>query len=321
MGSLPVFTDREIAPLLSEDSTVDAVISEVEEFMRDKKKGLVASPQRFVCEARDGELVITAGGSERKKVIGLRVYSTFDPEDREQLIAVYGMDGALKALFIGSAVGALRTAAINAVAMKYLARHDAKTLGVIGAGRQARSVVPVVCRVRDFQTVLIHSLHESSTSNFIKNAGQMLSRLGIDTRRAESAERLVSDADAVLTVTTSDAPVVKAEWFRAGQHLSTMGKKFREAHEIDPLLLSKADIVATDSMKQIQSYGEAFMGYDYRDKIRELGEYVDGEGRDDRALSVFLSIGLAGTEVVVANRLLEIAAKAGIASSEVLVTD
>lgn len=321
MTRIPIFTDRQVAQLLSDGSNVDSIISEVEEFMRDSRTGRVIAPERIACGSSGGSLVVTAGGSERKRVIGLRVYSTFDPADSAQLTAVYGMDGGTKGIFIGRNVGAIRTAAINAVAVKHLSRHDARTLGIIGTGRQARSVLPAICHVRDFSRVAVSSLHPSNAASFVSDMGRQLSSLGIEMKVAGSNEELVRQSDVIIAVTTSGKPVVEGKWLEEGQHLTSMGGKLKEDSEIGTDVFEKSSIIVTDSIRQLKSYGEEFIGYTYMDRIRQLGDYVDGEGRKDRDISLFLSVGLAGTEVVVGQRLLEIADRKGLEPAAAIAAD
>ncbi len=306
-----VITDEDLDPVIRKNSTVSAIVTEVEEFMRDKKRGLVVTPPRFKCEASEGKLVMTSGASERKKLIGLRVYSTFEgPNHDKQITAVYEMNGNLKGIFVGSHVGQLRTAAINAVAIKHLSRHDSTTLGVIGTGRQARSVVPVVAQVRDFSRVIVNSQTRGHAEKFIESMRKDFSAAGVEAVAEENSRKLVEKSDVVVAVTTATKPVIASQWLQPGQHITSMGQKYREAHEIDPLIVSKADLAVTDSCQQLKSYGSLFFVDDaVRSRIAELSDFIDGSGRKDDDTSVFLSEGLAGTEVVVADRLLSILAK------------
>lgn len=303
-----VITDEDLDPVIKENSTVSAVVTEVEEFMRDKKRGLVVTPPRFTCDSSEGKLVMTSGASERKKLIGVRVYSTFEgPEHDKQITAVYEMDGNLKGIFLGSYVGLLRTAAINAVAIKHLSRHDSTTLGVIGTGRQARSVVPVVAQVRDFSRIIVNSQTPGHAEKFIESMRKDFTAAGVEAVAEEDSMKLVERSDVVVAVTTATRPVIASDWLQPGQHITSMGEKYREAHEIDPLIVSKADIAVTDSCQQLKDYGSLlFVDDAVRSRIAELPDFIDGSGRKDDDTSVFLSVGLAGTEVVVADRLLSI---------------
>lgn len=311
MSRPKVITDEDLGQLIRSSSTVNAVVTEVEEFLRDKKKGLVVTPPRFTCEAKEGKLVMTSGASERKKLIGVRIYSTFEgPDYNRQVTTVYNMEGNLKGIFVGSSVGMLRTAAINAVAIKHLSRHDSTTLGVIGTGKQSKSVVPIVTQVRDFNKVIVSSQTPGHAKRFVEEMQHEFSSLGIDAVAEESGRKVVEGSDVILAVTTASRPVIEADWLKPGQHVSSMGQKYREAHEIDPKILERADLVASDSTQQLKSYGSLFFVDDsVRSGITDLSDLIDGGGRMDNDISVFLSVGLAGTEVVVADRLLSILEK------------
>ena len=315
---IPIYTDDDIAQIVAREDTTNAIVSEVEEFMRDKRKGLVVSPPRFTCEANDGKLVVTAGASERKREIGLRVYSTYGQVALEkQVTIIYNMDGDIKGIFIGEHIGRIRTAAINAVAVKQLSRHDSKTLGVIGSGKQARSVVPAIARVRELEKIIIFSQHVAHAKAYADRMGKDLRELGIDISVFEDAGSLVAHSDIVLSATTSSVPVLKNSWLRPGQHISSMGKKFRESHEIDPAIVMSANTVSTDSVQQLKSFGSLFFVDEAaRDRIMDLSELIDHGGRDDEDVSLFLSVGLAGTEVAVAGRILSIMEKEGSAAGE-----
>lgn len=305
-GEFAVYSDADIFGLTSKEDIMDEVVGEVEEFFRDKRKGQVVSPARFTCEATDGRLVVTAGASEHKRLIGLRAYSTFGEGGADpQVTVIYQMDGSLRGIFVGEEIGRIRTAAINAVAVKHLSRHDSTVLAVVGSGRQARSVVPYIARVRQLERIYVSSLHPSHAKSYSESIGASLAGTGIDISVAESAESAVSKADIVLTATTSSSPVIRSAWVRSGQHISSMGHKFRESHEIEPDLVRDADIVASDSVQQLKSYGPLFFVDERsRERIIDLAELIDGSGRSDEDVSLFLSVGLAGTEVVVAGKII-----------------
>jgi ornithine cyclodeaminase len=310
-GRISVYTDDDIAHVVTMEETINAIVSEVEEFMRDKRKGLVVSPPRFTCEASEGKLVVTAGASERKREIGLRVYSTYGQDTLEQQVTVlYNMDGEIKGIFVGENIGRLRTAAINAVAVKQLSRHDSRTLGVIGSGKQARSVVPAIARIRELEKIVVFSQHPSHAMAYSNEMAKELKELGLDISVSGDARNLVSHSDIVLTATTSSTPVLMQEWLKPGQHISSMGQKFRESHEIDPAIVRYANTVSSDSVQQLKSFGSLlFVDDATRGRITDLSELIDHGGRNDEDISLFLSVGLAGTEVVVAGRILSIIEK------------
>src|SRR5207244_8882803 len=119
-----------------------------------------------------------------------------------------GETGAPKAIMNASAITAIRTAAVSAVATKLLARDDAHTLAILGAGVQAKSHLQAIPLVRDIREV------------------RMFSRTG-KRQNANSAEEAVRGADIIVTATSSKEPVVKREWIASGTHINAVGSSVK----------------------------------------------------------------------------------------------
>lgn len=100
-------------------------VETIEKALLAKNKGRLIAPPRFLVTAGKGALVFTAGADpDETHSIGFRVYDTFpdDMPDRTQLVAVFdSRTGAFRGMVIGEMIGAIRTAAINAIAIKHMA--------------------------------------------------------------------------------------------------------------------------------------------------------------------------------------------------------
>jgi len=143
---------------------------------------------------------------------------------------------------------------------------------------------------------------------------------GIETRAADDAETVVRAADALIVATDSRRPVLEAAWLRSGAHVNTIGPKARGASELPPAVGSLAARIATDAPAQVDAYPEPFFLDDEdRARMASLGRIVAGElpgrGADDE-LTLFCSAGLAGTEVLLADALLDLAEGAAGAAPE-----
>src|SRR5215211_5685678 len=122
----------------------------------------------------------------------------FRPETGEPLVS---MDGRL--------ITEVRTAAVSAVATKYLAREDASVLAIIGSGVQARSHLEALSLVRRFEDVRVWSPRHAED----------FARQFDGVRATSSAEEAVRGAD-VVAVTTSKTPVLFGEWLSPGVHIN-----------------------------------------------------------------------------------------------------
>jgi alanine dehydrogenase len=276
----------------------------------------LVAPPRFSVEVDAGALVFTAGTETKyARSIGFRVYDTFsDPSgDHQQLVAVFdSQTGSFRGLVVGRLIGALRTAAINAVAIKYMARSDAKNLGILGSGFQAGFHTQAAMVVRQFQGAKIYSPNVSHREAF---AADMSARTGIPIEAAGSAEEVVRFAEVLICATTSASPMLEASWVAPGTHVNTIGPKFKGMAEIPYELAQKSRVIATDSLQQVDSYSKPFFLLETpeRERMLDLSEIVAGKqkGRlssDD--VTLFCSVGLAGTEVVVADEALRVGRQA-----------
>lgn len=306
-----ILTDEDINRTLE----IESVVNVIEQTLRAKAEGALIAPPRFSVEADAGALVFTAGTETKySHSIGFRVYDTFpDPSvDHQQLVVVFdSQTGNFKGLVVGKLIGALRTAAINAVAIKYMARSDAKTLGILGSGFQAGFHTQAAMTVRQFQNAKVYSPTVSHREAF---AIEMSRKIGIIVDAAGSAEEVVRFADVLICATKSTSPMLDASWVAPGTHVNTIGPKFKGMAEIPYELAQKSRVIATDSLQQVDSYSKPFFLLETpeRERMLDLSEIVTGErkGRlsfDD--VSLFCSVGLAGTEVVVGNEALKLVLK------------
>ena len=163
VNSYLVLTDADV----TEHLTMPVAVEKMEDAFRELAAGTLVAPPRFRVEAPKGALVFTAGAATgAEQAIGFRVYDTFPSSastDQTQLVAVFDSEtGWFKGVVIGGAIGAMRTGAIGGVAVKHMARPDARVLAVVGAGLQARTQLRAAMAVRTFEQVFITSRTRSS---------------------------------------------------------------------------------------------------------------------------------------------------------------
>lgn len=301
-----LLTDEDVSELLDPATAVDAMVRAFEE----RAAETLEAPPRWSIDAGDGSLVFTVGAATGPtNAVGFRVYDTFPhrgPEN-EQLVAVFDAStGAFEGLFVGHAIGRWRTGAIGGVAVDALAREDSRTLGVLGAGDQAETQVAAACAVREFDEVRVYSPTRSSRESFSTEMG---AHVDPGVSAVDDAESAVRGADVLVCATTSREPVFENDWLETGTHVTSVGPKFADAHELPPAIVDRADVIATDSIAQLEGYDRPSIvtGSD-RDRAVELADVLAGmeAGRTSgNDLTLFCSVGLAGTEVVLGRDLLE----------------
>lgn len=284
-------------------------MEQMEIAMREKGSGTLTHPPRIAVDSPDGALVFTVGAATgAPKVAGFRAYyrpSKAGAEvNDEQVVAVYdSASGALRGVVTGRTLGATRTAAINGVAIQRLARAGAATLSVIGAGYHARFQIAAALAVRPITSAHIASRTLASAE---KLAGDVAARYGIAAEATTDREAAVAAADILICATNSREPVLQSSWLRPGTHINAIGPKVRGAHELPLDIAGAVDLMATDSLAQVNGYGQPFFLPDLSGMV-ELDQIVAGQhpGRQTaEEITLFCSVGLAGTEVVLADALL-----------------
>ncbi|MGO4569326.1 ornithine cyclodeaminase family protein [Rhizobium sp. 2YAF20] len=268
----------------------------------------VSPPRHHVSFPGSGDLVFTVGGIlGERPLAGFRVYETFDGAEHSQIVAVWSADDArLKGIILGERLGAIRTGAIGGVAIRHLSSPEANIVGVLGSGLQARTQLAAAAAVREVTVARVYSRNEINRAVF---AREMQLELGIDIRPAESVREAVSDADIVICATSSNRPVVTASDLKFGAHINTVGPKTLQGYELGLDIADAAKIISTDSSEQTRSYASPFFltGSGNEQRVVELSDIIAGTalGRTSAAeTTLFCSVGLAGTEVVVASAIL-----------------
>ncbi|ELZ21538.1 ornithine cyclodeaminase [Haloterrigena salina JCM 13891] len=308
MVAFPILTDGDVYSQFDYETVIDAM----RDAFAERAAGTLEAPPRWYVEAGEGELVFTVGAATGPtNAAGFRVYGNYPDSkagaDRTQLVAVFdATTGAFEGLLAGHATGRLRTGAIGGLAIDCLARENCETLGVLGAGVQARTQVGAACSVRDFDEVLVYSPTAESCTSFAETAGE-----GVEptVRAVDDPKPVVREADALVCATDSDEPVFDPDWLEPGTHVTTIGPRFRGTHELPLEVVDRADAIATDSIPQVDDYDREYLvsGDDY-DRMVELADALEDPelGRSDaEEITLFCSVGLAGTEVVLGRRFLE----------------
>lgn len=298
-----ILTDEDIHRLLD----MKIVIEIIEESFLQKSLGNFSHPPRIYVEGGQGKLAFTVGASpNQEQGLGFRVYSMFNntPKKNKQLVAVFDSEnGAFKGVVIGTTVGEMRTGAIGGIAIKYLARPDAKVLGLIGTGIQAITQLQAAVEVRNFEKIVVFSRRQENLNRFAK---RMAVKLGREILQMNSIKEVVEQADVLLCATTSPKPIFDSAWLKPGTHITTIGPRFVQNHELPISVANQSNLIATDSLAQIEDFGKRYFLHNHIPLTQyiPLSDIVAGKhpGRtNDKHQTLFCSIGLAGTEVAVAS--------------------
>lgn len=315
---MAVFLDeRCVAGLL----TMEDALAAVEEVFREQGRGGAVNVPRVRAPLKGGVLRITAGVLSYRGLYGIKVSSTaVFGRGAGRMFSLYREEsGELCAIVQVFGLGALRTGAASGVATKFLANADAKVLGVLGSGRQARTQVEAVCRVRRITEVKVFSPTPAHRDGFCREIGRAH---GVKAVPVESPEAAVRGSDVIVSATTSSEPVVRGAWLAAGAHVNAVGANYEHRRELDTAAVAAASFIAADDPEQARYEATDLIGPVKEgalawERVHRLADVVAGNltGRASATdITLYKSLGVAIEDVALAARAYEkaLAQKAGV---------
>jgi alanine dehydrogenase len=295
-----ILTETEVDDLLDMPSTLEAV----ESVLRARAEGRATNRARRRVALPKSGLNFMAAGAPEIGALGLKAYSVARTGARFYTMLFDPEGGELLSIMQSDKLGQMRTGAASGVATKYLAREDANTLGLYGAGWQAESQLEAIAAVRDLERVIVYSRREESRKLFAEKMGE---RLGMEIETTHAADEPAAQ-DIVVTATSSREPVLLGEWLRPGAHVNAAGSNFLFKSEIDREVVRRASFVCVDSREELGlEAGDLVQpletGLILPEAVYELGqviaEQVEGR-RGPEDITLFASQGLALEDIAAA---------------------
>lgn len=240
--------------------------------------------------------------------LGIKVLTAFPgnhgtPYDTHQgAVLLFGDHGELVALMDATAMTAIRTAAVSAVATDVLARADSSVLAILGSGTQAMSHVEAIALVRPITRVRVWSRTLANAQRFARDAS---ARCQLDVAACASVERAVGDADIICTTTAAHTPILVGDCVRPGVHINAIGSASPADREVDGESVRRARVFVDRMESAMHEAGDLLLAIDdgaivAGDIVGELGAVLAHRlpGRrtaDD--VRLFKSVGLGAEDV------------------------
>jgi alanine dehydrogenase len=311
---------QEVAQLLG----IEDCIAAVERAFRLHAEGKAPPPGITGIHAKDGGFHIKAAMLESgRSYFAAKVNGNFFQNSRlfglPNIIGIImlcdGENGLPLALMDSIEITILRTGAATAVAAKYLARADARTVTVCGCGNQGRVSLRALAKVRSIERAYAFDIDYAGADRF---AAELSSELGIEIKAVRELAGAARQSDIWVTCTPSKQYFVNRQDVTPGAFIAAVGADNPEKQELDPALTSSSKIVV-DNLEQCAAIGELHhaleKGLITRDSVHaELGEVIAGKkpGRESaREIIIFDSTGTALQDVAAAALVYERALERG----------
>jgi len=260
-----------------------------------------------------GALLPVIGGA------GLNAYTAGLPTGLETYMFLFDTNtGALEAVMEVLYFDWLKTAAVSALAARYLAPPKSSIVALFGTGRHARSQLHALTRAADIKRVQAYSRDAHNRRAFCE---RMSAELGIEIAPVETPKAALTDADIVTTITTSPVPVFDGACLPDKPlHINAMGAHYPWVREVDEFTVVNSRVFVDEMEQGWGEEGEIIMPLeagliDKTHIVGDLGALVAGAlpaRLDDTRWTLFLSGGTGIEDVAVAKRLVQKAVARGI---------
>jgi alanine dehydrogenase len=308
---LHVLTEAEVHRLLDPRTLVPAI----EEAFRARYPSTVM-PVRTQMKLADGIFLIMPCYDRAGRGLGMKLVKFNEnprlAEDRIQAtyILLDVESGCAKLVIPANYLTDARTAATSAVATKFLAREDAKVLGVFGIGRQARAHLQILRHVRNFERALVTGRDPGRTRDF---AQQMETELGMKIEPVYS-RTCAAESDVLCTCTTAKSPLFDGNLLRKGTHINAVGSFQASTRELDDTTIRRSRIVVDTYDGALAEAGDLLIplkaGLIKRENLlADLNELLSGRKKvrtSPTEITIFKSVGNALEDLAAAELLEDI---------------
>lgn len=272
----------------------------------------------------DGTALLMPAFLSEGRQMGVKLLSLFPDNPERGLPLIHalmtlfdGETGRPLAVMEAGSLTALRTGAASGAATDLLARTDARSVAIFGAGAQGSTQLEAVCAVRPIQQAWVHDPVAARADAFAQN---MQDRLGLEVGVAATPKQALADADIVCTATTSPTPVFEDGDLKPGVHINAVGAYTPTTREVPEETVVRAKVVVDQREASMEEAGDLLMPMGKRmigpDHIHaELGEIAAGRKPPRQSpdeVTLFKSVGLAVQDVAAAWRILGAAERMGL---------
>jgi len=260
----------------------------IEDAFNSLSKGLVMMPpiMRIDIEKYHGESDVKAAYVEGLDSFAIKIASGFFenpklglPSSNGLMVLLDSKTGVVKSVLLDEGyLTDTRTAIAGAIATKYLSNQNADSVGIIGAGIQARLQLQAIMLVRKINKIIVWTRNETKANQFIEGFKNL--DLDLDLHIASSCKELASLSEIIVTTTPSKKPLLEFDWINKGTHITAMGSDAEQKNELDPYMLKHCDQYVPDNQLQTSVLGELHHALKQniissKEKFNDLGDIIN----------------------------------------------
>lgn len=302
-------------------------LEEAERSIRAYGEGDILFPEKIVQIFNDDtqeRINCLPATFKNKRICGMKWVSVFPPnpvkhgiQNLSAVIILSEIEHGFPIAFMeGTLCSNIRVGSIGALAAKYLARQDSESIGFIGAGEQAKMhLIAMKTAVPSLKECRIGAKYESEEEQFVREMSAIIPDMKFVAAKSD-LKTAIDGADIIVTATSAQAPLLKADWMKPGAFYSHVGgweDEYQVAQQCDKIVCDDWETVKHRTQTLSRMYKDGLLTDD--DLYANLSELVDGSkpGREhDEERIYFNAVGLAYVDVGIAIAMFERAVEAGL---------
>lgn len=309
-----------IISLLNMSDAIEALRNGFRQLASENSESFDRSILNLEPHSSERQLLIMPAFLPNQEALGVKITTLFTENKNKNIPLIHGLYvlldaefGSVQAIIEGRILTTLRTGAVTGLATDLLAPRDAKSVAIIGSGKQAKFQLEAVCCVRDIENIFIYSrnkitaklLAEELNSNVFPKKLNTILVVG-------SVDEAVNEADIICTVTStaSPQPILDFKHVRKGVHINAIGGIDEVACEVDPKILSDAFVVVEQKRAAKLEAGEIIQalnkGYITENDLYEISSILNSCNtlkKSDKQITIFKSVGIAFEDLIIAKAL------------------
>ena len=301
----------EMKPLIAKMDINDAMRNAFIEYSNGN--AVIPPVGELIMQQPPGEVHIKYGYIKGGSHYVIKIASGFPNNQKENIKPGQGMmllfdiqTGMPEAILIDDAnLTDIRTAIVGAITSQALSNQDLESFTIIGTGVQARYQAIHISKLMKIDKVRVWGRDQAKAYQLREDLPDL------DVNIEEDIEKLIKESRLIITTTSSKEPLIQSDWVKPGAHITAVGSDTPEKCELDPDILSMADLVVADSLEQNLIRGEIHQAVKRSiinsESIVELGEIFAGlnPGRtNDDSITVADLTGVAVQDLVIAKAVL-----------------
>jgi ornithine cyclodeaminase len=282
--------------------------------------GEATVPPRPHLTTLESTVLVMPAASPGVDSVGVKIVSVTpgnsgrgEPVVQGIVILVDARTGQPTALIDGTCLTQLRTGAAMGLAADVLARPDAATVALFGAGATARASLWALATVRPIREVRLVHPHRSSDEPFLAAMREYLGENGPLVQPVDRPDAAVEGADVVITATSATTPLFSGAALAPGTFVGALGAYRPTDRELDVATIHRGKVVVDTRTAALHEAGDVVIpiqeGRFSADQIwAELGEILRGTRPGRTAadeIIVFKSVGNAMQDLALAARVYE----------------